>query len=311
MFKWTDLWIILRLLLDIAVVWTLIYAGMRIIRNNNRTIQIVKGILALFLLKLIAQWLQLNAVSYLLDIFLNWGVLFVLVILQPEIRSMLEKVGKVNSPYNLSLPRKQTEKLINELVKAAEQMSETKTGALISLQMNQSLEDHEKSGIPLDSVVSAELLETLFQYGTPMHDGAVIIDGDRIACGAAYFPSTTRDLPSRYGARHRAAVGISEITDSVTLVVSEETGNISVARHGELTQYTPEALHRYLTSLLIDNAEQPTGSVFQPVIDTARSFSTTLANRREEKGKKDDRKRDERITPIEVCDCLRGEKEKE
>lgn len=303
MFSWESVELILRLILDILIVWALIFAGMRIIRNNNRTIQIVKGILTLFLLKLIAGWMQLNTVVYLLDVFLNWGVLFVLVILQPEIRAMLEKMGKTNSAFASNLPAERIENMIDQVVTAMDDMSRTKTGALITLQMNQSLEDYEKTGIPVDSDVTSEMLETIFQYGTPMHDGAVIIEGDKLAAAAAYFPSTSQDLPSKYGARHRAAVGISEVSDSITLVVSEETGNISVAQKGKLTQFTPETLRRYLKSRLLPDNDK-SSSIMSPVIQSARNLTSNLSQRNKARAKEDDR-----VTPVEVVDNLSGKED--
>ncbi len=291
-----DIELILRLILDILVMWTLIYAGMRIIRNNSRTVQIVKGIIALVLFQLFADMLHLRTVSYILEVVLRWGIIVVLIVLQPEIRSMLEKVGTTNMSYKPNLPARRMNNLVDQLVQAVSDMSRTKTGALISLQMGQSLQDYAKTGIPLDSDVSTELIETIFQYGTPMHDGAMIIDGDRAICAAAYFPSTAQELPSKYGARHRAAVGISEVSDCITIVVSEETGNVSVAQKGVLTQYTPESLHRYLTKRLVPD-EAPRSSMFQPVIDTAKTISSSLT-----KSRKDDSasKKDDRIKPLAV-----------
>ncbi len=303
--SWSDLELILRLILDIIVLWSLFYAGIRILRNNTRTIQIVKGILTLLMFKMFADVLHLKTVSSMLQFVLSWGMIVVLIILQPEIRSMLEKMGKTNSSYVPDLPADRMNKLINELVKAVSDMSKTKTGALISLEMGQSLEDYAKTGIAMDSDVTSELLETIFQYGTPMHDGAVIIQGDKLECAAAYFPSTAQDLPTKYGARHRAAVGISEVSDAITLVVSEETGNISVAQKGMLTQYTPESLQRYLKSrLVVEDQRRPT-SMIQPVIDTARTFSSNFSNTLSRNKKEtSSEKKDDRVKPLSVVNLL-------
>ena len=220
-FSLSDITFLIRLLLDILVVWGLIYSGLRIVRNNSRTIQLVKGVLIIVLIKALAVWLGLNALNYLIEMFLNWGVVVILVVFQPEIRGMLEKVGKTTAILTTDVSVSQIQQMINELVEACTEMSKSKTGALISIERKQSLSDFIRTGIVMDSEVSTELLGTIFQYGTPMHDGAVIIQGNKIACAAAYFPPTTKDLPSKYGARHRAAVGISEITDSITIIVSE------------------------------------------------------------------------------------------
>ena len=255
-FTLSDITFLIRLLLDILVVWGLIYSGLRIVRNNSRTIQLVKGVLIIVLVKALAVWLGLNALNYLIEMFLNWGVVVILVVFQPEIRGMLEKVGKTTAILTTDVSVSQIQQMISELVEACSSMSKSKTGALISIERTQSLSDFIRTGIVMDSEVSTELLGTIFQYGTPMHDGAVIIQGNKIACAAAYFPPTTKDLPSKYGARHRAAVGISEITDSITIIVSEETGNISVAVNGQLTQYPPEGLQRYLTNVLVPKTSE-------------------------------------------------------
>lgn len=300
--NWTDVWVLLRLALDILAVWALLYALVRIIRNNARTIQIVKGIMAVFLVKILSDVMQLQALSTVLNLFLNWGVFFVLIILQPELRSMMEKVGKTTSILRADIPAQRMEKMIDQVVNACEDMSRTKTGAIISIQMGQSLEDYARNGIAMDSDVTTELLETIFQYGTPMHDGAVIIEGDKLAAAAAYLPSTSKDLPSKYGARHRAAIGISEVTDSITLVVSEETGNISVASKGQLTQYNPTALRRYLTNQLVP-ASTTSSSMLDPVIKATRNFSSSLSrNRSSSQDSQEVRKTDDRIKPIEVVD---------
>lgn len=300
-FSWSDIWTVCQLLLDIAVVSFMIYSGIRIIRNNNRTIQIFKGLLIVILLKVCAQILGLHALSYLIDIFLNWGVVAVLILFQPEIRSMLEKVGKSTTIFARNISVSQITNMIDELVDSCSAMSRTKTGALITIQMTQSLQDYIETGISMDAEVSSELLGTIFQYGTPMHDGAVIIQGVKIACAAAYFPPTTRDLPTRYGARHRAAVGISEITDSITIIVSEETGVISVAMRGQLTQYSPETLRRFLMNKLAASEEE--GFSRSTVINTARNLGINLQRKdvpAQEKNK------DERIKPIEVTDLYNG-----
>lgn len=242
-----EIWNVIRALLDIGIVWAVIFFGLRIVRNNSRTIQIFKGILFVFIVKGLAMLIGLATINYIADMVLSWGVIVVVIIFQPEIRMLLEKLGKTSVLTRLvSLTSNEREHLVEELVKACAQMSSTKTGALISLEQGQDLSDYIKTGTSMNSQVSCELLCSIFQYGTPLHDGAVIIQGVKIACAAAYFPPTTRELPTSYGARHRAAVGISEITDSITIVVSEETGNISIAENGDLKVYSVAQLRSYL-----------------------------------------------------------------
>lgn len=293
--------ILVRFILDVLVVWGLLYSLIKIMRNNSRTIQIVKGILVIFLVKLIATWLQLTSVNYLIELFLNWGIVVLFIVFQPEIRGMLEKIGKTTSILGQDVTNVEKMNMIKQIVESVDDLSGTKTGALITIQMAQDLQDFIKTGIPMDSIVTHELFGTIFQYGTPLHDGAVIIQGNKIACAAAYFPSTTKDLPSKYGARHRAAVGVSEVTDSITIVVSEETGNISVAMNGRLTQYQPDGLERLLTNLLIEEEKNLQKTT---VLD---SVQKTLGINTKRKAKVETKKEvkvntDNRIKPIEVVD---------
>ena len=259
---------VVRALLDIGLVWAVIFFGLRIVRNNSRTVQIFKGILFIFIVKGLAMLIGLTTINYLADMVLSWGVIVMVVIFQPEIRMLLEKLGKTSVLTRLAaLSSNEKEHLVEELVKACTQMSASKTGALISLEQGQDLSDYIKTGTSMNSIVSSELLCSIFQYGTPLHDGAVIIRGVRIACAAAYFPPTTKELPTSYGARHRAAVGISEITDSITIIVSEETGTISIAEAGELKSYTSEELRDYLMTRYQIERREPRQELPQPAVE--------------------------------------------
>ena len=253
-FTLNNLWILIRQLADIACVWALVYYCLKIVKNNSRTIQIFKGILLVIIIKTLATYFELNTIAAMTSSIMNWGVPAIIIIFQPEIRSILEKIGKTSVFSRIStLTVNERENLVDELVKACAEMSKTKTGALISIEQGHSLSDFIKTGTSMNSMVSSELLCSIFQYGTPLHDGAVIIQGVKIACAAAYFPPTSRELPTSYGARHRAAVGISEITDSITIVVSEETGNISIAQDGKLSVYSPTSLKEFLMKILGTN----------------------------------------------------------
>ena len=259
---------VVRALLDIGLVWAVIFFGLRIVRNNSRTVQIFKGILFIFIVKGLAMLIGLTTINYIADRVLSWGVIVMVVIFQPEIRMLLEKLGKTSVLTRLAaLSSNEKEHLVEELVKACTQMSASKTGALISLEQGQDLSDYIKTGTSMNSIVSSELLCSIFQYGTPLHDGAVIIRGVRIACAAAYFPPTTKELPTSYGARHRAAVGISEITDSITIIVSEETGTISIAEAGELKSYTSEELRDYLMTRYQIERREPRQELPQPAVE--------------------------------------------
>lgn len=241
----------IKMVLNVAVVWVAFYFILKIVKNNSRTIQIFKGILLVFIIKGAADLLGLKAMQYLADLFVQYGPIAIIIIFQPEFRALFEKIGKTNIFSRIStLTLNERERLVDELVKACSEMSKTKTGALISLEQGHSLSDFIKTGTPMNSVVTSELLCSIFVPGTPLHDGAVILQGVKIACAAAYFPPTTQDLATMYGARHRAAVGISEITDSITIIVSEETGNISIAEGGKLSVVTEKSLREFLTMVI-------------------------------------------------------------
>lgn len=243
-----------RTVLDITILSIILYYAIKIVRNNSKTVQIFKGILFVIFLNGIATMLGLKSVSTITEIFVTWGFLAIIIIFQPEIRGMLEKLGKTSVFTKIStLTGNERGKLVNEIVKAVQELSEKKTGALITLEQSQSLADYIKTGTTMNSVVTAELLTSIFVTSTPLHDGAVIIQGDKIACASAYFPPTELDIPSRYGARHRAAIGISEITDSLTIVVSEETGLISVAENGKLVTLTADKLYDYLLKSILED----------------------------------------------------------
>ena len=238
---------VLQAAADIFIIWLILYYVLRIVRNNSRTIQIFKGIMLFVLFDVCAGFLGLKTVKYFADIFLNWGILAIFIIFQPEFRTLLEKIGKTNFFASLhALSGNEKENIVDQIVSATMLLSSDQTGALISIERSNSLDDFIETGIRLNSEVTAELLTSIFVTSTPLHDGAVIIQGDKIACASAYFPSTNQEVPSRYGARHRAAIGISEITDCVTIVVSEETGNVSVAAAGKLISVDRKGLKDYL-----------------------------------------------------------------
>lgn len=242
----------LRMILDIVIVWILLYYVIRIVRSNSRTTQIFKGIIFLVIVQAIARYFGLETLAYLTDNIMNWGFLALIIIFQPEIRALLEKVGKSNMFNRMNtLSGTEKEDLVQALMDATSNLAESKTGALITLEQANSLTDYIKTGVPMNSIVTAELICSIFMTTTPLHDGAIIIQGDRLACASAYFPPTQLDLPSRYGARHRAAIGISEITDAITIVISEETGRVAIAEQGKLIQMNEKKLRAYLNRLIL------------------------------------------------------------
>lgn len=225
-------------------------------RNNQRTIQLFLGVIVVVLLELFSQLFGLTTVNALIQSIISWGVIALIVIFQPEIRSVLEKIGQSNALARIStLTSVQKERLIDELIEAVTNLSTSKTGALISLEQGTSLSEYINTGIKLDSVVSAELICSIFMTTTPLHDGAIIVQGDKLSCASAYFPPTTSPLPSKYGARHRAALGISEVSDAATIVVSEETGGVSVTYNGKLIPMNDVKLRNFLERVIL-NKEQ-------------------------------------------------------
>lgn len=254
----------LRMIIDIVIVWIILYYLIRIVRSNSKTTQIFKGIIFVLIVQAVAKYFGLETLAYLTDTVITWGFLAIIIIFQPEIRFMLERLGKSNLFTRMStLSGNEKEELVQALMDATSNLAESKTGALITLEQTASLSEYIKTGVPMNSMVTAELLCSIFATTTPLHDGAVIIQGDKLACASAYFPPTSLDLPSRYGARHRAAIGISEITDSVTIVVSEETGRVAIAEQGKLIQMNERKLRAYLNRVILNKEQVTSESVAQ------------------------------------------------
>lgn len=246
-----NIWSVFRVVIDIAIMWFVFYYAIKAIKNNSRTVQIFKGIIAIILVNGLAKLLGLSTVTYFTDIFINWGLLACIIIFQPEIRGLLEKIGKSNAFSRISsLLSNEREQLVDQLYEATTTLSKQRIGALIAIEQTQSLQDYIKTGIAVNAEVSKELLCSIFMTTTPLHDGAVIIRGDKVACASAYFPPTNVNLSSRYGARHRAALGIAEVSDCLTIVVSEETSVISIAENGRIFSVDEKQLKEYLRRVI-------------------------------------------------------------
>lgn len=219
---------------DIVIVACVIYGGISLVRKT-RAAQLVKGIIALVIAAEVSDWLDLNAISYLLSSTLQVGVLAIIIMFQPEIRRALEKIGNTTAAGQFFLSEDNPEKMAEEICEAASYMSEHKIGSLIILERTTKLGDIMKSGTMLDARLSSQLLVNIFMSNTPLHDGAAIVSDNRIKAGACFLPLTQNNSFSKeLGTRHRAAIGISEVADCISIVVSEETGKISVAKDGEL-----------------------------------------------------------------------------
>lgn len=221
-------------LIDILVIWFLIYELIMLIRGT-RAIQLFKGILVILVIKLVSWYIGLSTVSWVMDQVINWGVIAIVIIFQPEIRRGLEHLGRGTLFTHNKTENEQEEEMIKQLDKAIQYMSKRRIGALISIQMETGLEEYIETGIPMDADITGALLINTFIPNTPLHDGAVIIKNNRIAVAAAYLPlSDSKLIPKELGTRHRAAVGISEVTDALTIVISEETGEVSITKDNEL-----------------------------------------------------------------------------
>ncbi len=249
-----NIWSVFRVVIDIAIMWVVFYYAIKVIRNNSRTIQIFKGIIAVVAVNGLAKLLGLSTVTYFTDLFINWGLLACIIIFQPEIRGLLEKIGKTNAFSRISsLLSNEREKLVEEVYEATVTLSKAKVGALITIEQSQSLQDYIKTGITVNAEVTKELICSIFMTTTPLHDGAIIIQGDKVACASAYFPPTNINLSSRYGARHRAALGIAEVSDALTIVVSEETSAISIAENGRIFSVDEKQLKEYLRRVICND----------------------------------------------------------
>ena len=211
--------------------------------KNTRAWSLLKGIIVIAVFILIAAYFQMNTILWIVQNAFGVAVTAVVVILQPELRKALEELGQKNiissiipfETYRTSEEGRFSYNTNNEITKACVEMGKVKTGALIVIEQNQSLSEYERTGIDVDGIVTSQLLINIFEKNTPLHDGAVIIRGNRITSATCYLPlSDNMALSKDLGTRHRAGVGISEATDSMTVIVSEETGKISVAYKGEL-----------------------------------------------------------------------------
>ena len=227
---------LLKKLLDVLLVWFAFYYILKNLRKNVKMVLLFKGILIIFLIKLISDIFNLVTIGYLLDYVLTWGPLALIVIFQPEIRNVLEHLGRSQLlGRHKVLTVDEREKMVYEITGAMEYLKKSRIGALIVIERDNSLNDYIEKSKKIYADISADLLISIFFPNNPLHDGGVIIQGDKITSAGAVFPTSDNlKISKRLGTRHRAALGISEIGDSIALIVSEETGRLSVAVDGEL-----------------------------------------------------------------------------
>ncbi len=242
-------------IVDIVLVACVIYLLILLVRET-RAAQLLKGIVVVLAILQISKWLQLNTIYYILQNTVQVGLVAVLVIFQPELRRVLEKMGKVpmtlNNIVEEAVPKDEIVKTVHEVASACGSLSANHTGALIVMERNTKIGEIISTGIALDSVVSKELLGNLFVPNTPLHDGAVVIRGTMIKAAACFLPLTqNKNLSNELGTRHRAGLGLSEVSDAAVIIVSEETGTISLARSGQLLRHlNPERLENILLDYL-------------------------------------------------------------
>lgn len=226
---------------EIIILAIILYEFMAWVKTT-RAFALLKGIIVILVFLIIAYIFDFTTILWIAGKVINIAIIAVVVIFQPELRKALEQLGQ-KKYFKSLLPftekkdkgERFSDKTVNELVRACFELAKNKTGALIVIEQDILLTDYEKTGIPVDGIVTSQLLINIFEHNTPLHDGAVIVRGDRIVSATCYLPlSDNMQISKELGTRHRAAVGISEVTDTMTLVVSEETGNVSIAIAGEL-----------------------------------------------------------------------------
>ena len=225
---------------EIIILAFLLYQVMKWMKNT-RAWAVVKGLAVILVFMAIAEILDMTTIIWIGKSLFTLGAVAIIVALQPEIRRLIEDLGKNNLLTTLILlgdkqnDGRFSDKTLNEIISASFEMGRSKTGALIVIEVDSPLEEYERTGITVDGLVSSQLLVNIFEHNTPLHDGAVIIRGDRVQSATCYLPlSDNRSLSKELGTRHRAGVGISEVTDALVIIVSEETGKVSVAQNGEL-----------------------------------------------------------------------------
>jgi len=223
-------------LIDVLLVWMVLYYVLKSLRKNVKMILLFKGILFILGLQIVSEMLNLATIGYLIDYAIMWGPLAMIIIFQPEIRNVLEQLGRSQLlGRHKSLTVDEREKVVYEIVQALEYFKKSRIGALIIIERDQSLSEYIDKSKKIYADISTELLISIFFPNNPLHDGGVIIQGDKITSAGAIFPSSENlKISKRLGTRHRAALGIAEITDCISVICSEETGRLSIAISSEL-----------------------------------------------------------------------------
>lgn len=227
---------IIKKIIDISLVWVLIYQVLKNVRNNVKLSLLFKGVAIILILKIVSEWIGLTTVGLLLEYVIMWGPLALIIVFQPEIRNILEQLGRTQLlGRHKVLTVDERERLVYEIIQSVDYMRKARIGALIVIERDYSLLNYIEKAKKVYADLSSDLLISIFFPNNPLHDGGVIIQGDKITCAGAVFPTTSSTkVNKRFGTRHRAALGIVEETDAISVVVSEETGRLSVGVKGEL-----------------------------------------------------------------------------
>lgn len=227
----TTVWSSVTKILDICIIWFMLYFLLKNLKNNVKMVLIFKGVIWLILIKFLSNILNLYTVGTILEYVVSWGPIALIVIFQPEIRNVLEQIGRTQLlGRHKVLTVDEREKVVFELMTAIEHLKKQRIGALIVIERNMSLQEYITPTTKLYADISSQLLEAVFLPPNPLHDGGVIIQGDKLTCaGAVFKTSMNPNVNKKLGTRHRAALGVAEETDAIALVVSEETGRISIA----------------------------------------------------------------------------------
>ena len=245
------------IILDIMLVWYLVYKLIVILRGT-RAIQLLKGVIVIAVIKLAAVFLQLETIDWIMNQVIRWGVVAVIVIFQPEIRRGLEHLGKAGFRNRGSQLIRKGESFVREIDEAVQYMARRKIGALISIEMDDVLDEYVHTGISIKGDITNQLLINIFIPNTPLHDGAVIVQNYKIASASSYLPLSENPLISKeLGTRHRAAIGLSEVSDALTIIISEETGGVSIAHENKLhREMTRDNFVAYLTEQFVSDEDE-------------------------------------------------------
>ena len=252
--------------IDVAIIAFIIYQILRFIRET-RAEQLVKGILVLIIVMIIAGLLELYTLNWLLRNFMQFGIIALVIVFQPELRRALEYLGRSRFLRGRlqSGDKEKAKTATAAIIRAVDYFSVNKVGAIVIIERDVSLTDFAETGVILNGDLSAEALESMFYEGAPLHDGAVIISGEKIRAASCVLPLTrSKELPSELGMRHRAGLGITEVSDAFAIMVSEETGVISTARDGRMTRFLDlKTLEKSLLDLYLNEMEPIQKGVFR------------------------------------------------